>query len=176
MSKRIGREFWTRVIAEYESRAPEQTHWDFAEEWELKLTTFRSWLYRLRREQETVASDNDPVGNELALVPIEVTGIDEAVVVAGSDDGFVPLDAAFPGGMVLRFKGGDGPALHGRAAVFGVKVARMITLPSSVKIYLASQPTDMRKGFDGLMGIVRKTLREDPFSGHLFVFVSKRAV
>ena len=52
----------------------------------------------------------------------------------------------------------------------------MITLPSSVKIYLASQPTDMRKGFDGLMGIVRKTLREDPFSGHLFVFVSKRAV
>ena len=51
----------------------------------------------------------------------------------------------------------------------------MITLPSSVKIYLASQPTDMRKGFDGLMGIVRKTLREDPFSGHLFVFVSKRA-
>jgi len=51
----------------------------------------------------------------------------------------------------------------------------MITLPSSVKIYLASQPTDMRKGFDGLMGIVRKTLRQDPFSGHLFVFVSKRA-
>ena len=51
----------------------------------------------------------------------------------------------------------------------------MITLPSSVKIYLSSQPTDMRKGFDGLMGIVRKTLRQDPLSGHLFVFVSKRA-
>ena len=51
----------------------------------------------------------------------------------------------------------------------------MITLPSSVKIYLASKPADMRKGFDGLMGIVRSTLRQDPFSGHLFVFVSKRA-
>jgi hypothetical protein len=109
MSRRIGREFWTRVIAEYESRAPEQTHWDFAEEWGLKLTTFRSWLYRLRREQETVASDNYTVGSELALVPIEVTGIDEAAVVAGSDDGFAPLDAAFPGGMVLRFQAGTDP-------------------------------------------------------------------
>ena len=69
MINRIGREFWTRVIAEYESRAPEQTHWDFAEEWGLKLTTFRSWLYRLRREQDTVPSDNYSVDDELALVP-----------------------------------------------------------------------------------------------------------
>ena len=50
----------------------------------------------------------------------------------------------------------------------------MITLPPSVRIYLASQPTDMRRGFDGLMGMVRSVVHEDPFSGHLFVFVSKR--
>ncbi len=103
MSKRIGREFWTRAIAEYESRAPEQTHWDFVEEWGLKLTTFRSWLYRIRRVREAV-------GHELSLVPIEVTGIDEAAVVPGSGDGFAPLDAAFPGGMVLRFQAGTDPA------------------------------------------------------------------
>ena len=106
MSKHIGREFWTRVIEEYESRAPEQTQWDFAEEWGLKLTTFRSWLYQLRREQETVPSDNYTVGDELALVPIEVTGLDEAAVMAGSVEGFSAVDAAFPGGMMLRFQAG----------------------------------------------------------------------
>lgn len=106
MSKRIGREFWTRVIDEYESRAPEQTHCDFVEEWGLKLTTFRSWLYRLRREQETVASDNYTVGDELSMVPVEITGLDEASVTADPTEGFSPVDAAFPGGMVLRFQAG----------------------------------------------------------------------
>ena len=111
MSKRIGREFWTRVIAEYESRAPEQTHWDFAEEWGLKLTTFRSWLYRLRREQETVSSDKYTAGDELALVPVEVTGGEPPdITVAGSAGEFSPVDAAFPGGMVVRFHAGTDPA------------------------------------------------------------------
>ncbi len=49
----------------------------------------------------------------------------------------------------------------------------MIGLPSSVKIYLSLEPTDMRKAFDGLSGIVLKWGR-DLYSGHLFVFVSKR--
>jgi len=110
MSKRIGREFWTRVIEEYESRAPEQTHWDFVEEWGLKLTTFRSWLYRLRREQATVPSDNYTDGDELALVPIEVTGVEPPdVTVAGSAGEFSPVDAAFPCGMVVRFHAGTDP-------------------------------------------------------------------
>jgi transposase len=50
----------------------------------------------------------------------------------------------------------------------------VLTLPPSVKIYLASTPTDMRKGFDGLMAIVRNQWEYDVFSGHLFVFVSRR--
>jgi len=49
----------------------------------------------------------------------------------------------------------------------------MIGLPGSVKIYLASGPTDLRKGFNGLSGIVRQW-GLDLFSGHLFVFFSKR--
>jgi transposase len=49
----------------------------------------------------------------------------------------------------------------------------MIGLPSSVKIYLAAGPTDLRKGFNGLSGIVREW-GLDLFSGHLFVFFSKR--
>jgi transposase len=51
----------------------------------------------------------------------------------------------------------------------------MIGLPPSVKIYLATAPVDMRKGMDGLMGLVRSAWRQDPYSGHLFVFVSRAA-
>jgi transposase len=50
----------------------------------------------------------------------------------------------------------------------------MLTLPQSVKIYLASGPTDMRRGIDGLAGVVRTVFNDDPLGGHLFVFVSRR--
>lgn len=49
----------------------------------------------------------------------------------------------------------------------------MIGLPGSVKIYLASGATDLRKGFNGLSGIVREW-GLDLYSGHLFVFFSRR--
>ncbi len=49
----------------------------------------------------------------------------------------------------------------------------MIGLPESVKILLFSEPTDMRKGFDGLGGLV-KAAGGDVYSGHLFVFISRR--
>lgn len=50
----------------------------------------------------------------------------------------------------------------------------MISLPSTVKIFLATQPADMRKGFDGLKSLVEEFLEEDPLSGHLFVFRNRR--
>lgn len=49
----------------------------------------------------------------------------------------------------------------------------MIGLPSSVRIYLFCAPVDMRNGFDGLSGVVTQN-GADIFSGHLFVFFSKR--
>lgn len=49
----------------------------------------------------------------------------------------------------------------------------MIGLPSSVRIYLFCAPVDMRNGHDGLSAIVTRN-GEDVFSGHLFVFLSKR--
>jgi transposase len=49
----------------------------------------------------------------------------------------------------------------------------MLSLPSSVQIYLAAESTDMRKGFDGLAAaVIARGL--EIYSGHLFVFVSKR--
>jgi transposase len=48
----------------------------------------------------------------------------------------------------------------------------MLNLPCSVRIFLAHQPCDLRKGIDALCAQVR-ALDLDAFSGHLFVFVSK---
>lgn len=50
----------------------------------------------------------------------------------------------------------------------------MLSLPPSVRIFVATQLVDGRKGADSLMVLVRDVLREDPLSGHLFVFFSKR--
>lgn len=50
----------------------------------------------------------------------------------------------------------------------------MLSLPWAGRIYLCTEPTDMRKGFDGLSGAVREVVGGDPLSGHLFVFVNRR--
>ena len=50
----------------------------------------------------------------------------------------------------------------------------MLSWPPTVRIYLCSDATDMRKGFDSLAHLVESTLSLDPLSGHLFVFRSRR--
>lgn len=50
----------------------------------------------------------------------------------------------------------------------------MLTLPSSVRIFLATEPVDMRKSIDGLVGLVTSVLHQDPLSGFLFVFRGRR--
>jgi transposase len=49
--------------------------------------------------------------------------------------------------------------------VFGLTLA--------TKIYVAVEGVDMRKGFDGLYGLVRDQLGQDPLSGHLFLFSNR---
>lgn len=46
----------------------------------------------------------------------------------------------------------------------------MIQVAADTRVYLACQPVDLRKGFDGLSALVATVLRDDPFSGHLFLF------
>ncbi len=50
----------------------------------------------------------------------------------------------------------------------------MLSLPLPVKIFWSLAPTYMRKSFDGLSAIVSEQLRQDPLSGHLFIFTSRR--
>jgi transposase len=44
-----------------------------------------------------------------------------------------------------------------------------------VRIWLALAPADLRKGFDALAELVRQHLRDDPLSGHVFVFRNRRS-
>lgn len=50
----------------------------------------------------------------------------------------------------------------------------MIQVAPGTRVYLACRPTDMRRGFDGLAAGVATVLKQDPYSGHVFIFRSKR--
>lgn len=50
----------------------------------------------------------------------------------------------------------------------------MLSLPPAVRIFVARGPTDMRKSFDTLSAVVRDVLRQDPCSGHVFLFLNRR--
>jgi hypothetical protein len=46
----------------------------------------------------------------------------------------------------------------------------MIGLVHGLKIFICTEPTDMRRGFDGLSGMADRLMQQDPLSGHLLVF------
>jgi transposase len=50
----------------------------------------------------------------------------------------------------------------------------VLTLHPSVRIFVCTVPTDMRRGFDGLAQMAQDLVRQDPLSGHLFVFLNRR--
>jgi transposase len=50
----------------------------------------------------------------------------------------------------------------------------VLTLPSSVRVYVATAPIDLRKSFDGLAAAVTSVFERDPVSGHLYVFWNRR--
>lgn len=49
----------------------------------------------------------------------------------------------------------------------------MLSLGSTHRYYLYREPTDMRKGFNGLSGIVANELGSDPLSGDVFIFINR---
>lgn len=50
----------------------------------------------------------------------------------------------------------------------------MFTLGQSQRYCLYAKPTDMRKSFDGLSGLIREQLDREPHSGEVFMFINKR--
>jgi len=50
----------------------------------------------------------------------------------------------------------------------------VIPVPSNTKVWLAAGVTDMRRGFATLASQAETTMRQDPFTGHMFVFRGRR--
>jgi transposase len=50
----------------------------------------------------------------------------------------------------------------------------MLSLPAGCRYFFYRPETDMRKGFDGLSGIVRNALSKDPLAGDIFIFINRR--
>lgn len=60
-----------------------------------------------------------------------------------------------------------------RATAGSLAPRAVLNLPGAVRIYLATEAVDLRKGFDGLAALVQRH-GGDVFSGHLFAFLSRR--
>jgi transposase len=50
----------------------------------------------------------------------------------------------------------------------------MLSLPATVRVFVAVAPADLRKGYDGLAQLARAEIAHDPLSGHFFVFANRR--
>jgi len=49
----------------------------------------------------------------------------------------------------------------------------MLSVSAAIRIFVCREPTDMRRSFEGLCGMVRQIVKEDPVSGAFFVFLSR---
>lgn len=50
----------------------------------------------------------------------------------------------------------------------------MLPVALPTRVFLAKDPTDLRKSFRGLLALKESVLRQQPLSGHLFVFINRR--
>jgi transposase len=50
----------------------------------------------------------------------------------------------------------------------------MIQVTAQMRILVAIEPVDFRKGIDGLVGICKRKIASDPFSGYVFVFCNRK--
>jgi len=84
--RRRGRDFWTKIVDEYEARSGE-THEEFAARRGVERATFERWLYLLRRERSELAAKS-----RVRLLPVQVA--------AGHGEQHVVVEVG--GGLGLR--------------------------------------------------------------------------
>ena len=70
--RRQGREFWAKLISEFESNDEREPHAAFATRHGVRLTTFRTWLYRLRMQEAPRAK------RVVRVLPVTVVGADRS--------------------------------------------------------------------------------------------------
>lgn len=52
----------------------------------------------------------------------------------------------------------------------------MLNLSQTLRVFVCTQPTDMRRSFDGLCGMAESLMQQNPLSGHLFVFRNRNVI
>ena len=52
----------------------------------------------------------------------------------------------------------------------------MLSLTGGSRVFVCTQPADMRRSFDGLCGMVENIVQQDPLSGFLFVFRNRTGI
>ena len=93
-------------------------------------------------------------------------------MIAGGHGGLRPVKYARQWASGAGGRGPRGGASRSGGA--GVGGDAVVMLPPSVRIFVAAGPADLRRSFDGLAAMARDVVRQDPLSGHLFVFSNRR--
>lgn len=138
----------------------------FAEQEGVNAGTLYSWSRRLgiKRSEHRQRSEKATLP---ALLPVVVAPPGVTAPSPGA-----ALEIVFPDGAVVRV-----PPTFDEETL--ARVVRALgghaMIPGRVSIYVATEPLDLRRSFDGLAAVVREVLRQDPLSGALFLFFNRAA-
>jgi transposase len=154
----------------------------------------RRWRWTAEEKAWIVAESLDPATTAAAVArryglpasPLVAWRQQFAAPAAGAAPAFVPVvvaeGAATPPERAGRMEIALGPVVvrvgadvDAAAGARGGAGPAVIAVPPGVRILLAAQPVDFRKGMDGLAALVQQALRADPFAGDVFIFRPKRA-
>ena len=158
------RQYWQEVIER--QQASGQSIVGFCSKEGLAPASFHAWKRRLRRSRRGIGRRS---ANQ-ALVPVQIVSDPKA------DAG--RLEVQWPVVSCCEFK-----AVTPRRSVRwwllsggpdNTKGTAMLTLPSSLRVFAKTGPTDMRKSFEGLVGVVERELGQQVESGDLFLFFNRR--
>ena len=190
--------FWREQVGRWEESGLSARQ--FSREEGLAVHSLYFWKREIRRrdgEKQGKASvaTTEEEKRELPEAGVEVEGASPF----SRDGGRTSLCGAAVGGNFKRAGGGrgrgavprrDGGALSwrvsagdGRVRARGVGTAgglgtigapAMLRSPGTLRVHLCLQPADMRRSFDGLSAMAQQVVRQDPLSGHLFMFRNRR--
>ncbi len=125
----------------------------------VKYQTFANWLQDRKRQRKA-----DPKRRPQRQAADRVQWLEASVQ---------PASAAKVSGLVLELPGGVHAQIsHPHHITLAAEA--VLTFSGSLKIFVAVEPCDMRKGFNGLHALASERLAEDPRQGALFVFINRR--
>jgi transposase len=146
----------------------------------IKYQTFASWMQKRRRARKQYSSSTRVKTLPPALsAASEGLRLVEAVVEAQAKQsiaakGGESLCVHLPGGARVDIRSARQTLLGRRVAQGPQRLPPMPSFTGGLKVFVALEPCDLRKSFNGLHALVSERLGEDPRQGALFVFANRR--